>query len=322
MLQEIALCCVHPLKFSPKTLEVTLLVAKEQVVDVDGRSLKLSNLDKVLWLEERITKAELIKYYAELAPYIIAFTKDRPLMVKRYPHGISGEYFVQKHFSHIPHWVKVFSYKSAGYILCNDLPTLVWLANLAALEINQMLARSSSITKHDLVLIDLDPHPPATFRDAVIVARGVATLLERMELNFLLKTSGADGLHFFVPIRPLYGIEKIRRFVYAIGKLVEKANPKLATVSARADRKKGHVYIDFLQNGVEKTITAPLSARALPHAPVSYPLTVRQLDDHLSPSAFTLRKVPRKGLALRRMLDLSELSQDLEIAFAKLGVKT
>ena len=298
------------------------MAGNEQVVHVEGRKLKLSNLDKVLCPEGRITKAEVIKYYAEFAPYITAFVKDRPLMVKRYPHGIPGEFFVQKHFSHVPSWVKRFSFKSAEYILCNNLPTLVWLANLAAIEINHMLARHSAITKHDLVLIDLDPHPPATFKHAVTTARGVATVLERIELDFLLKTSGADGIHFFIPIKPRYSVEKIRRFVYAIGKLVEKADPKLATVSTRADRKKGHVYIDFLQNGIEKTITAPLSIRALPNAPVSYPLTLKQLDNRrLSPSAFTVRSAARKGPALRRMLQLSELSQDLDMAFGKLGIK-
>ncbi len=296
--------------------------SKEQVVHVDGRNVRLSNLDKVLWSEGKITKAELIEYYAELAPYMLAFIKDRPLMVRRYPHGIAGEYFVQKHFSHVPAWVKRFSFKSAEYILCNDLPTLVWLANLAALEINHMLARFSSVTKHDVVLIDLDPHAPAGFHQAVVAARGVATLLERLGLDFLVKTSGADGLHFFIPIKPLYGIEKIRKFVYAIGKLLEKADPKLATVSTRTDRKKGHVYIDFLQNGIEKTITAPLSVRALPAAPVSYPLTVKQLDDRkLSPTDFTVRKAARKGPALRKMLHVGELSQDLQMAFAKLGIK-
>ena len=299
------------------------MAGKEQVVVVNGRNLKLSNLDKVLWPEERITKAEIIKYYAELAPYILSFIKDRPIMVKRYPHGITGEYFVQKHFSQLPSWVKRFSFQSADYLLCNDLPTLIWLANLASLEINHMLAHSSSVTKHDVVLIDLDPHPPATFRHAIIAARGVATVLEKLKLDFLVKTSGADGVHFFIPVKPEYGIETIRRFVYAIGRLVEKADPKLATVSTRAEHKKGHVYIDFLQNGIEKTITAPLSIRALPNAPVSYPLTMKQLDDNtVSPTDFTVRNAARTGVALRRMLHLSEQSQNLEMAFAKLGIKT
>lgn len=298
------------------------MAVNEQVVHVEGRRLKLSNLDKVLWPDAGITKAEVIKYYAEFAPHILAFVRDRPLMVKRFPQGIADEAFVQKHFPHAPSWVKRFSFKAAEYILCNNLPTLVWLANLAAIEINHMLAHYSATTRHDVVLIDLDPHPPATFKNAVTAARGVATILERLELDFLLKTSGADGIHFFIPIKPKYSVEKIRRFVFAIGKLVEKADPKLATVSTRQSQKKGHVYIDFLQNGIEKTITAPLSIRALPNAPVSYPLTVKQLDSKLKPSNFTLRRAARRSPALRRLSQLGEMSQDLRRAFGKLGLKT
>ena len=138
----------------------------------------------------------------------------------------------------------------------------------------------------------------------------------------MLKTSGADGIHFFIPIERRYSVEKIRRFVYVIGKLIEKAEPKLATVSTRPDRKKGHVYIDFLQNGLERTITAPLSIRAQPGAPVSYPLTVRQLDgEKLKPQDFNLRNAPRKTTALRAMRRVSSLSQDLRTSFSKLGMK-
>jgi bifunctional non-homologous end joining protein LigD len=277
----------------------------------------------MLWPDEGITKAEVIKYYADFSEYIIAWVKDRPLMTRRYPQGITEQYFVQKHFPHVPSWVKLFSFKSEHYVLCNDLPTLIWLGNLAAIEINHMLAKTPNVAKQDIVLIDLDPHLPATFEDARIAARGVATILERLNLEFLLKTSGADGIHFFIPIERRYSVEKIRRFVYVIGKLIEKAEPKLATVSTRADRKKGHVYIDFLQNGLEKTITAPLSIRAQPGAPVSYPLTIRQLDNtKLKPQNFDLRSAPRKSPALTGMLRATKLSQDLQPAFAKLGIKT
>jgi bifunctional non-homologous end joining protein LigD len=276
-----------------------------------------------LWPNEKISKAEVIKYYADLSEYIIAFLKDRPIMTRRFPHGITEQYFVQKHFPHVPEWVNLFSFKSEHYVLCNDLPTLIWLGNLAAIEINHMLGKTPNVTRHDLVLIDLDPHKPATFEEARVVACGVVTVLEKLELEFLLKTSGADGIHFLIPIERRYSVEKIRKLVYAIGKLIEKVNPKLATVSTRADRKKGHVYVDFLQNGLEKTITAPLSIRALPGAPVSYPLTVKQLDNHkLIPENFTVRKAPRKSPALRRMLRLSQLNQDLNVALAKLGIKT
>jgi bifunctional non-homologous end joining protein LigD len=299
------------------------LADKGQLVRVDGRNLTLTNLDKILWPNEKITKAEVIKYYADLSEYIIAFLKDRPIMTRRYPHGINQEYFVQKHFPHVPEWVRLFSFKSEHYVLCNDLPTLIWLGNLAAIEINHMLAKSPNATRHDLVLIDLDPHLPASFEDARVAARGVVTVLERLELEFLLKTSGADGIHFLIPIERRYSVEKIRKLVYAIGKLIEKANPNLATVSTRADRKKGHVYVDFLQNGLEKTITAPLSIRALPGAPVSYPLMTEQLDDHkLNPQNFTLRNAARRSPALRRMLRLSRLSQNVSPVFPKLGIKT
>jgi len=296
---------------------------KEQSVLVAGRKLTLSNLQKVLWPNEKITKAEVIKYYADLSEYIIAFLRDRPIMTKRYPQGITEQYFVQKHFPHVPSWVKLFYFKSENYVLCNDLPTLIWLGNLAAIEINHMLARKPSVSRQDIVLIDLDPHPPAGFNEAKIAARGVVTILDRLGLEFLLKTSGADGLHFFIPIERRYGVEKIRRFVYVIGKLIEKADPKLATVSTRAAKKKGHVYVDFLQNGLEKTITAPLSIRALPGAPVSYPLTVGQLDNEkLAPQQFSIRNAPHKSPSLWRMLQVNKMSQNLEQAFSKLGMKT
>lgn len=296
---------------------------KEQSVLVDGRKLTLSNLEKVLWPDEKITKAETIKYYADVSEYVIPFLRDRPIMTRRYPHGITEQYFVQKHFPQVPSWVKLFYFKSEHYVLCNDLPTLIWLANLAAIEINHMLARKPSVGRQDIVLIDLDPHPPAGFNEARIAARGVATILERLGLEFLTKTSGADGIHFFIPIERRYSVEKIRRFAYVVGKLIEKADPSLATVSTRPDKKKGHVYVDFLQNGLEKTITAPLSVRAMPGAPVSYPLTVGQLDDEkLTPQRFSIRKAPRKSPVLRRVLQLNGLSQDLEQAFSKLGIKT
>jgi len=296
---------------------------KEQLVQINGRKLTISNLEKVLWPDEGITKAEVIKYYADLSEYIVPCLKDRPLMTRRYPQGITEQYFVQKHFPHVPSWVKLFSFKSEHYVLCNDRPTLIWLGNLAAIEINHMLGKTPNVAKQDIVLIDLDPHFPATFEDARITARGVATILERLNLEFLLKTSGGDGIHFFIPIEPRYSVEKIRRFVYVLGKLIEKAEPKLVTVSTRPDRKKGHVYIDFLQNGLEKTITAPLSIRAQPGAPVSYPLTISQLDStKLKPQSFDLRNAPRKSHALTGMLRISKLSQDVQSAFGKLGMKT
>ncbi len=299
----------------------------ERVVRVNGRELKLTNLDKILWPDEKISKAEVIQYYAKVGTYMIPFIRDRPLMAQRFPNGIRDEYFVQKHFTGLPRWAKhhTVSSKSRGkeadYLLCNDLPTLIWLANLAALEINQMLARVPSVTRHDIVLIDLDPHHPATFTHAKRAARGLASVLEKLGLEFLLKTSGGDGIHFLIPVEPRYSVEKIRRFVYAIGKLLEKADPKLATVSTKTSQKSSRVYVDFLQNGLEKTITAPFSIRALPSAPVSFPFQVRELyDSKFLASRYTLRSALKRLKDMRQILYLSELAQDLQPAFAKLGI--
>lgn len=304
------------------------MTPEERMVRVNGRELKLTNLDKVLWPGEKITKAELIKYYAEVGPYMLPFVGDRPLMVQRFPNGIDQGYFVQKHFPHMPKWVKRVQIQSKtkgerqDFVLCNDLPTLVWLGNLAAVEINNMLARVPALTQHDLVLIDLDPHPPATFSHARKVALGLTTVLERLKLDALIKTSGAEGIHFFVPVEARYGVDKIRRFVYALGKLVEKVDPELATVSTRRDRKAGRVYVDFLQNGLKKTITAPFSARAIPGGPVSYPLGTKDLEDpKLTPLRFNVRSAPTQVKQLKKILYLSELAQSLEPALVKLGIK-
>ncbi len=293
----------------------------DPAVIVEGHPLKLTNLDKILWPDIGITKAELIKYYADIGRYLVSFITDRPIMVQRYPNGIESKFFVQKHFPYTPPWIKTYNFKGE-HVLCNNLSTLVWLANLTAIEINQMLSRTPQIKRHDLVLIDLDPHPPATFEEARIVAKGVAALLQKLNLRFLAKTSGADGIHFLLPVIPRYSVEQIRRFVYALGKLIEEADPTLATVSTRSDRKRGRVYIDFLQNGLERTITAPLSVRALPGAPVSYPISLKQLrSSRLKPTNFTLRKVPRKADILNKTARLATVSQDLQPAFAKLGIK-
>jgi len=304
------------------------MVKNGELVRVAGRELKLTNLGKVLWPEDGISKAEVIKYYAEVGKHMIPFVRDRPLMAQRYPHGIAAAYFVQKHFTAVPPWIKRVTLASHGadkgdFILCNELPALVWLANLAAIEINHMLARVPKITRQDMVLIDLDPHPPATFGRARIIARGVASLLERLDLEFLLKTSGSGGFHFFIPIRPAYSVEKIRRFVYVIGKFIEKASPKIATVSNREDRKRGRVYVDFLQNALEKTITAPFSIRALPKAPVSFPIEVKELDDSkLGPTRYTVRTAPLNLRRARGIEELANLQQDLSPAFRRLGIKT
>ena len=174
----------------------------EEIVEVDGRKISLSNLDKLMWKREGVTKADVIQYYTSVADRMVPIIKNRPLMLNRFPHGVPGKSFVQKDWPNHPGWVKIAEVRSHSlnkfvrHVVCNDTATLVWLADLACLEINQFLSSAPRTDWHDLVLVDLDPYPPAEFEDAVEIARAVDSALREMRLRHMIKTSGADGFHF------------------------------------------------------------------------------------------------------------------------------
>jgi bifunctional non-homologous end joining protein LigD len=248
-------------------------------------------------------------------------------MLNRFPHGVPGKSFVQKDWPNHPNWVKIAKVrshslnKSVRHVVCDDKATLVWLADMACLEINQFLSSAPRTDWHDLVLVDLDPYPPAEFEDAVEIARAVHSALVEMRLRHMIKTSGADGFHFLIPVVPKYSIETIRRFVLLLGILLEDLVPKRVSTSRnRADRI-GKVYVDFFQNGLQKTVAAPFTLRPEPGAPVSFPLDPKRLDTRFQPSDFNIRTVP--GLLKREGVPVFDPRPDqlLEPAFAEMGVK-
>ena len=299
----------------------------EEIVEVDGRRIALSNLDKLMWKREDVTKADVIQYYSSVADRMIPLIKNRPLMLNRFPHGVPGKSFVQKDWPNHPSWVKIAKVrshslnKSVRHVLCNDKATLVWLADMACLEINQFLSSALRTDWHDLVLVDLDPYPPAEFEDAVEIARAVHSALVEMRLRHMIKTSGADGFHFLIPVVPKYSIETIRRFVLLLGILLEDLAPKKVSTSRnRADRI-GKVYVDFFQNGLQKTVAAPFTLRPEPGAPASFPLDPKRLNSRFQPSDFNIRTVP--GLLKREGVPVFDPRPDqlLEQAFAEMGVK-
>ena len=297
------------------------------IVEVGGRKITLSNLDKLLWRREKISKADVIQYYAAVASRMVPLVKNRPLMLNRFPHGVPGKSFVQKDWPNHPSWVSIAQVqshslnKSVRHVVCNDEATLIWLADMACLEINQFLSTVPRTDWHDMVLVDLDPYPPASFEDATEIAEAVHSALVEMKLRHLIKTSGADGFHFLIPIVPKYPIETIRKFVLMLGVLMEDLAPrKVSTSRNRADRV-GKVYVDFFQNGLQKTVAAPFTLRPLPGAPVSFPIDPKKLKTHFKPEEFNLFTVPemlKKG-------DGSEFDiapdQTLDEAFGELGVK-
>src|SRR2546426_12311756 len=214
-----------------------------EIVELDDRKITLSNLVKPMWKREGVTKADVIQYYLSVADQMVPLIRDRPLMLNRFPHGVPGKSFVQKDWPNHPSWVRIAKVRShrpnkfVRHVVCDDEATLVWLADMACLGINQFLSSAPRTDWHDLVLVDLDPYPPAGFEDAVEIARAVHLALVGMRLRHMIKTSGGGGFHFLIPIVPKYSIETIRRFVLLLGILLEDLAPKkVATSSNRADR--------------------------------------------------------------------------------------
>jgi bifunctional non-homologous end joining protein LigD len=302
-----------------------MLKGIEETVEIDGRKLTLSNLDKPMWKKEGITKSDVIQYYLSVAPKMVPLIRNRPLMLNRYPRGVPGKSFVQKDWPHHPDWVRTTLVRSeslnktARHIVCNDRATLVWLANMACIEINQFLACAPNVESHDMVLVDLDPHAPAGFEDSLEIAEAVDAALDQMKLRHMIKTSGADGIHFLIPIVPKYSIEIIRRFVLLLGVLLERLAPKIVSTSRNKAQRAGKVYVDYFQNGLQKTIAAPFSLRPEPGAPVSFPLTPKDLKRSIHAKDFNLRTGPA---LLKRVPDFdTSPNQELEYAFGELGAK-
>ncbi len=256
-----------------------------------------TNLKKVLYPELGVSKARVIEYYIRAAPRILPYLRDRPVVLNRFPDGIHGEGFYEKDAPMgTPEWVETFTVhsettgKDVRYVVCNNLDTLIWLANLATLELNIPLSRIQAYDEPDFAFFDIDPEPPAGFADAIPVARLVNERLQTFGLNAFLKTSGKKGIHIAVPLKPGYRYEKVREFVHAIGRSLARSHTHIVA-EATESQVPGTVFIDYLQNVKGKTMICPYSLRASPGATVSTPLRWEELDSGISPGDFTLTTV-------------------------------
>jgi bifunctional non-homologous end joining protein LigD len=275
-----------------------------------------SNLDKVLYPKPKITKAQFIEYYIKLAPKMLPFLKDRPLVLTRYPNGVEHQGFYAKNAPEgMPEWVKtatLYSHsakRNINYILCNDLDTLIWLANLAAIEIHIPLSRVDAREKPDFAFFDVDPEPPATFSDASEVALLIKEKLDQLGLRSYVKTSGKKGLHILLPVIREYTFLETRAFVHSIGRQLMKENSKV--VSEFADTKKpAKVFVDYTQNSHGRTMACPYSLRVTADATVSTPIEWNQLKKKIKPAEFNIRSVPELQKDLWK--DIFENRQKLE----------
>jgi bifunctional non-homologous end joining protein LigD len=298
---------------------------KEVVTEINGHSLKFTNLDKVYYPEDGYTKRDLLNYYDAVAALLLPYLKDRPLSLKRYPNGIHEKYFFQKNTPEgYPNWLRTETIGEKGkeirYVLVEDRASLLYLTNLACIDQNPWMSRVGSLDRPDFVLLDLDPFH-CEFKKVVEAALLVKGKLDAIGLRGYPKTTGGDGLHVYIPIEPNYDYTQVRSFAGAIAGVLAAERPDLFTVPRTvSERKKDHVYFDYPQIAESKTISAPYVARAHPGAPVSTPLKWDELTPDLHPSQFTIVNAPERFARLGDLFaDVLKKPQNLEKALSRLG---
>jgi bifunctional non-homologous end joining protein LigD len=258
-------------------------------VEVEGRRLSLSNLGKVLYPEVGFTKGQVIDYYTRIAPAVLPHLRDRPLTLKRYPNGVEGGHFYEKNApAHRPEWVQVapieLRTKTIDFVLCNDLPTLVWLANLADLELHPSLSLADDIDRPAVMAFDLDPGPGAGLPECCEVALILRDALAQLKLESFPKTSGSKGIQVYVPLN-VDGVDYdngSKAISHALARHLEAQHPKLIVSQQKKELRKGKVLIDWSQNDESKTTVGVYSLRARERPTVSTPLAWEELDDPAS----------------------------------------
>ena len=258
------------------------------IVEVQGRKLSLTNLDKILYPATGFTKGQVVDYYVRIAPVLVPHLAGRPLTMKRYPGGVDQEYFFEKNAPmHRPDWVKTAPVWSEGnkrtinYLLANDLPTLVWIANLASIELHPSLSLSTDITVPTMIVFDLDPGPPANIVQCAQVGLWVREIFDHFGLQSFSKTSGSKGLQIYVPLNTKTTYEQTKAFAHALARLLEHEHPELVVSDMKKAVRTNKVFVDWSQNDQHKTTISVYSLRAREHPTVSTPVTWEEVEQAL-----------------------------------------
>jgi len=261
-------------------------VANQVLVDVDGRQLKLSNLDKVLYPAVGLTKAQVIDYYTRVAPAMLPHLHGRPLTLKRYPDGVSSSYFYEKNCpSHRPPWVRTIAVRSRDskkeihYCVVDDLPSLVWAANLACIEFHTSLSLGKDVLRPTMIVFDLDPGAPADIVQCCEVGLRLRAWLDERRLDALAKTSGSKGLQVYVPLNTSVSYEETKTLALNVAHALEAELPKLVVSSMSKSLRPGKVFVDWSQNDDHKTTICVYSLRAREQATVSTPVTWDEVEE-------------------------------------------
>jgi len=258
------------------------------IVDIAGRKLSLSNLEKVLYPGAGFTKGQVIDYYVRIAPVLVPHLAGRPLTMKRYPGGVDQEYFFEKNApKHRPDWVKTAPIWSGSnrrtihYILANELATLVWIANLASIELHPSLSLAADIETPTMIVFDLDPGPPANIIQCAQVGLWVRDIFAHFGLESFPKTSGSKGLQVYVPLNTPTSYEQTKPFAHAVARLLEHEHPELVVSDMKKAVRTNKVFVDWSQNDEHKTTIAIYSLRARERPTVSTPVTWEEVEGAL-----------------------------------------
>ncbi|KLU63283.1 hypothetical protein CEB3_c03230 [Peptococcaceae bacterium CEB3] len=285
---------------------------QEVSVGVAGQTLTLTNLEKVYFPECGISKGELIQYYTEMAPYILPQIEKSPFTMVRYPEGIGGASFYQKECpAQAPPWVERFrdphSRQGLTYVVCDRLPTLIYLINLGCIEIHAWASTRERPDYPGWAVFDLDPDPPSGSAEALRVALWLGEILLELNLKFLVKTSGASGVHILLPLVPRYPYAQVRKGIEGVCRFLAEQRPAECTLERSVKKREGKVYLDYLQNGRGRTMAGIYSVRPTPLATVSAPLRWEEVVTGVRTEDFTLRNIRER---MARVGDLSRVMED------------
>lgn len=301
------------------------VMEKEKELKFGKKTVKLTNLDKIYWPQEKITKGELLNYYETMSEYILPFLKDKPISMNRFPNGIEEKNFFQKDVDpeKIPTWLKtteVYSEsteKNIDYLLCNDLPSLLYIANLGSIEINPWLSTYKKPDKPEFAVLDLDPNG-AKWQDLIDVALTAKEILDKGNIPAFIKTSGSTGLHIFMNMDAKYDYQVIRDFVQFIAELIQQIHPDTTSLVRDPKKRKNLIYLDYLQNKEGQTIVAPYSVRPKPQATVSTPIGWEEVTYDLSIDQFTIHNIyDRVSQKKDPWLEIKKMKVDIKSALAK-----
>jgi bifunctional non-homologous end joining protein LigD len=283
-----------------KTTEEKDTSSKKNIT-VNGHKLILTNQQKIYWPDEKITKGDVIEYYNSIFKFIIPHLKDRPQSLRRNPGGIGDKGFFQKDAGEdTPSWVQTYKIhaesvnKDIDYIICNDKATLTYLNNLGCIELNPWNSRIRSLDYPDYLVMDIDPSDKNTFEQVIDVALVIKQILDKAGAASYCKTSGASGLHVYVPLHGAYTYEQARAFAEVIAMMTQEHLPVTTTLERPLEKRKGRIYIDYLQNKKGQTLASVYSVRPVPGATVSTPLLWNEVKPGLLPAQFNIQNIIKR----------------------------